>query len=67
MSCLDEAVKHGLTSIAIPAISCGVFGGDPDIASRVIVHAIADYFASKNNNKKLCLQRVSGMQVTYNN
>jgi len=54
-SCLMEAVKHNLSSIAIPAISCGVFGGRPDESANLIVEAIFEFFQM---NSKLSLKRV---------
>ncbi len=38
---LDLAAAHGLTSIAFPAISTGVFGFPPDRAARVAVGTVA--------------------------
>jgi len=37
---LGLAVKHGVTSIAFPAISCGVFGFPPDRAAEIAVREI---------------------------
>ena len=36
-SSLDLATRHGLRSIAFPAISCGVFGYPPSQAARIAV------------------------------
>ena len=55
ISCLEEAEKHNMTSIAIPAISCGVFGGDPDQSAQLIVEAVAEFFEA---HRKTCVQRV---------
>ena len=46
-SCLHEAEKHRLRSIAIPAISCGVFGGKPDQSAKLIMEAVVEFFADK--------------------
>ncbi|XP_076818204.1 uncharacterized protein LOC143463489 isoform X2 [Clavelina lepadiformis] len=43
-SCLNEAKKHNLNSIALPAISCGVFGGKGKICVPIIVKAVEEYF-----------------------
>ena len=56
LSCLMEAEKHQLSSIAVPAISCGVFGGSPDESAKLIVEAIVEFFDMK---KKPFLKRVS--------
>ena len=57
LSCLVEAEKHRLSSIAIPAISCGVFGGKPDESAKLIVEAIVKFFGFKKG--ALSLKRVS--------
>ena len=57
-SCLMEAQKHKLSSIAMPAISCGVFGGDADLCAKLIVKAITDFFGKFERNSIL-LKRVS--------
>jgi len=44
-----EAEKHRLSSIAIPAISCGVFGGKPEQSAKVIVEAIGEFFMDFKN------------------
>jgi O-acetyl-ADP-ribose deacetylase (regulator of RNase III) len=42
-SALTLADQHHLTSLAIPGISSGIFGGPKDICARVIVQATLDY------------------------
>jgi O-acetyl-ADP-ribose deacetylase (regulator of RNase III) len=42
-SALDAAKEHGLQSIAIPAISTGQRGYPADLATSVLVRAIADW------------------------
>jgi len=41
---LREASKHDLKSIAIPAISCGVFGGRPEVCAPLLVKSAVEYF-----------------------
>lgn len=40
IACLELAVEHRLTSLAFPAISCGVFGYPPDRAVRIAVASV---------------------------
>ena len=58
-SCLKEADRHRLTSIALPAISCGVFGGKPDESAQLIVEAVSEYFSG---NARTFLQAVSVLE-----
>lgn len=44
-SSLDLADETGLTSIALPAISTGIFGFPKALGAKVLLGAIADYFA----------------------
>lgn len=48
---LRVADELELTSIALPAISTGIFGFPKDRAARVILAAIQDYFASHVDSK----------------
>ncbi|XP_076815864.1 protein mono-ADP-ribosyltransferase PARP14-like [Clavelina lepadiformis] len=41
-SSLSEADSFNLRSIAIPAISCGVFGGKPKVCTKLIVQALVE-------------------------
>lgn len=43
---LDAAVAHDLESVALPAISAGVFGYPAEEATSVITHAVVDWIAS---------------------
>jgi len=52
---LLQAEKHNLPSIAIPAISTGVFGGNVEKCTMIIVQAIDDYF---KGTKKSRIQKV---------
>jgi O-acetyl-ADP-ribose deacetylase (regulator of RNase III) len=45
-SCLDLAPKHGLTSIAFPAISTGIYGYPLEKATGVAVAAVRDALAA---------------------
>ena len=42
---LKETEKERLSSIAIPAISCGVLGGVPSTCVTLIVEAVVEYFS----------------------
>lgn len=53
---LIETEKAKLKSIAIPAISCGVFGGVPNVCVPLILDAVHDYF---NDKKASCIKQVS--------
>ena len=43
-NCLREAEGAKLSSIAFPAISCGVFGGLPSVCVPLILEAVIEYF-----------------------
>jgi O-acetyl-ADP-ribose deacetylase (regulator of RNase III) len=45
--CLALAEKLQLKSLAIPAISTGIYGYPKTLAARVIINSIQDYFVSK--------------------
>jgi O-acetyl-ADP-ribose deacetylase (regulator of RNase III) len=40
------AVQHGLTTIAFPAISCGVYGYPIDAAAAIAVHECRAFLAA---------------------
>lgn len=42
---LDAAAEHGLSSIAFPAISAGIFGYPPPEATKVLATAITNWLA----------------------
>ena len=44
ISCLNEGDRFNVKSMAIPAISCGVFGGKPKDCVPIIVQAIRQFF-----------------------
>ena len=49
-SCYREslalAAKHGLRTIAFPAISCGVYGYPPELAVQVAVREVREWLSS---------------------
>ena len=42
-SSLELAERHGLSSIAFPCISCGIYGYPVDAATRIAVHECRDW------------------------
>ncbi len=44
------AAEHNLTSLALPAISTGIFGYPVERAAGVILQSIADYFQTQPNS-----------------
>nr|XP_018668925.1 poly [ADP-ribose] polymerase 14 [Ciona intestinalis] len=46
---LVEADKHKLASVAIPAVSCGIYGGVPSVCIRLIVETIQQYFTGNKS------------------
>ncbi|XP_076818266.1 uncharacterized protein LOC143463875 isoform X3 [Clavelina lepadiformis] len=59
-SCLKEAETHKLNSIALPAISCGVFGGKARICVPIIVKAVEEYFQQNDS----CIRTVHLIEFT---
>jgi O-acetyl-ADP-ribose deacetylase (regulator of RNase III) len=55
---LRLAERLGLNSIALPAISTGIFGFPKDRAAQVIFDAVRDYF-SENSHSKVNLVRLT--------
>lgn len=47
-SCLDLARKHGIDSVAFPAISCGAYGFPPEEACRIAVREVREFQARHN-------------------
>jgi O-acetyl-ADP-ribose deacetylase (regulator of RNase III) len=43
---LALAVQHGLTSVAFPAISCGVYGYPPELAAPIALGTAAEFLAA---------------------
>ncbi len=52
-NCLDLAVKHGIRTIAFPAISCGVYGYPVEDACRIAVDTTLDFLARNEHLKKV--------------
>jgi O-acetyl-ADP-ribose deacetylase len=52
---LALAVQHGLSSIAIPAISTGIYGYPPEDAAAVSSQAIRDFLASDESLREVRL------------
>lgn len=46
---LELAVKHQLTTIAFPAISCGIYGYPNEKAARIAVQTIRDFLTAQDN------------------
>ena len=51
-SCLSECDRYNLKSVAIPAISCGIFGGKATECVQIILGAIKKYLASQESSVK---------------
>ena len=47
-SCLSECDRFKRSSIAIPAISCGIFGGKASKCVQLITESIVKYFNSQD-------------------
>jgi O-acetyl-ADP-ribose deacetylase (regulator of RNase III) len=45
-SSLELAARHGLASVAFPAISCGIYGYPPEDAARVAVRTVRAFLAA---------------------
>ena len=59
-NCLKEAIRLGVTSIAIPAISSGVYGFPIDLCAKTIVEACVE-FSEQNQSS---LREVKFIDVT---
>jgi len=46
---LAEAEKYKLESVAIPAISCGMFGGKPDVCIPLLVQVVIEYLQENDD------------------
>ena len=53
---MKAAEKLGLSSIAFPAVSCGIFHYPPDKATKTIVSALKDFIEDKQHR---CVKKVS--------
>lgn len=54
-SALEVADKEGLKSIALPAISTGIFGFPVDLAAGIIVQAILDHLSGETSLQEVVL------------
>jgi len=52
---MEEATQRGFQTIAIPAISAGIFGFPPDRATEIILSASRDYLTDRRGT---CLKEV---------
>jgi O-acetyl-ADP-ribose deacetylase (regulator of RNase III) len=52
-NCLTLAERHGLRSIAFPAISTGVYGYPVEAAARVAVEAVRAHLAGSSTLKRV--------------
>ena len=57
---LDASVGLGATSIAMPAISAGIYGYPPDAACRVIVEAVVSWLAKGGSLREIRLVAFGG-------
>ncbi|MDH4129824.1 MAG: O-acetyl-ADP-ribose deacetylase [Spirochaetota bacterium] len=66
---LDLAVKHGIKSIAFPAISTGIYGYPPDQAAKIVFKAVKDFLSQNNSIDKIVLVffQKSDMDIFLNN
>jgi O-acetyl-ADP-ribose deacetylase (regulator of RNase III) len=54
-SCLELAAAHGVTSIAFPAISCGVYRFPPERASAIAVREVGAFAANDSCVREIVL------------
>ena len=52
---LEMAVEHGLTSIAFPAVSCGVYGYPPRDAARVVHDTLSGFLGRDETLERVLL------------
>ncbi len=52
LAALDTAAEIGATTVALPAISAGIYGYPPGDATRVIAEGAADYLAGEDTSLK---------------
>jgi len=59
-SCLGECDRFKMTSVAVPAISCGIFGGKAAACAQLITQSIVKYVESQPTSiKEVCTIRIS--------
>jgi O-acetyl-ADP-ribose deacetylase len=54
-SCLELAVEHACETIAMPAISTGVYGYPVDLASRVTLSTVRDFLSEHERPRRVRL------------
>lgn len=52
-SCLEEATRRGLETLAFCCISTGIFGFPQDAAARIAVDAVRDHLTERDRNLKV--------------
>jgi O-acetyl-ADP-ribose deacetylase (regulator of RNase III) len=57
---LDASDALGAASIALPAISAGIYGYPPDAACRVIVEAVENWLAERGSVSEIRLVAFGG-------
>jgi len=64
ISCMDEMKARNLKSIALPAISCGIFGFPIDKGIDIILSAIRDHLKEPSSVDKVVLIDTNPMTVS---
>nr|XP_026696245.1 poly [ADP-ribose] polymerase 14-like [Ciona intestinalis] len=59
---LKEAERYNLTSVAMPAISCGVFGGSVSVCPRLMVETLVDHFMKPSS----CIKQIYFVENSNN-
>lgn len=65
-ACLQEACELGFQSIAIPAVSTGIYGYPVPVATEVIVNALKDYLEKRTSSlQQIYLMDIDEETVMY--